>query len=35
MHNPGAENPQAPGSRGAWLYTGAGTANFDSRIHAT
>ena len=30
----GAENPFAPGSRGAWFYTGDGTKNFDGRIHA-
>jgi len=30
----GAENPNAPGSRGAWFYTGAGGSNYDGRIHA-
>jgi hypothetical protein len=30
----GAENPNAPGSRGAWFYTGSGAQNFDGRIHA-
>jgi hypothetical protein len=30
----GAQNPNAPGSRGAWFYTGTGAFNFDGRIHA-
>jgi hypothetical protein len=34
LYNPGAENPNAPGSRGAWFYTGSGAFNFDGRIHA-
>lgn len=34
LYKPGSENPYAPGSRGAWFYTGMGDANFDGRIHA-
>jgi len=34
LYNAGSENPNAPGSRGAWFYTGGGGSNFDGRIHA-
>lgn len=34
LYNPGAENPNAPGTRGAWFYTGPGANNFDGRVHA-
>jgi hypothetical protein len=34
LYNPGSENPFAPGSRGAWFYTGGGGMNYDGRIHA-
>lgn len=34
LYRAGEENPNAPGSRGAWFYTGPGTQNFDGRIHA-
>ena len=34
LYNVGSENPNAPGSRGAWFYTGGGGMNFDGRIHA-
>lgn len=34
LYNAGSENPNAPGSRGAWFYTGTGAQNFDGRIHA-
>ena len=34
LYNEGSENPNAPGSRGAWFYTGTGAQNFDGRIHA-
>ncbi len=34
LYNAGSENPNAPGSRGAWFYTGGGGQNFDGRIHA-
>ncbi|MEW5928703.1 MAG: PEP-CTERM sorting domain-containing protein [Gemmatimonadota bacterium] len=34
LYNEGSENPNAPGSRGAWFFTGTGAQNFDGRIHA-
>lgn len=34
LYNPGEQNPNAPGSRGAWFFTGGGGNNFDGRIHA-
>lgn len=34
LYNEGSSNPNAPGSRGAWFYTGTGAQNFDGRIHA-
>jgi hypothetical protein len=34
LYNAGSENPNAPGSRGAWFFTGSGARNFDGRIHA-
>ena len=34
LYMAGQENPNAPGSRGAWFYTGSGASNFDGRIHA-
>jgi hypothetical protein len=34
LYAEGQQNPNAPGSRGAWFYTGSGARNFDGRIHA-
>ncbi|HEX2188617.1 MAG TPA: PEP-CTERM sorting domain-containing protein [Longimicrobiaceae bacterium] len=34
LYKTGEENPNAPGSRGGWFYTGSGASNYDGRIHA-